>query len=65
MVGNAMNARPIPLVGNLAHLGASSLSHEAQSSEHTDTGKKLKTGVRETNHSTGTGQVSLRLQEEE
>ena len=47
---------------NLAHLGASSLSHEAQSREHTNTSKKLETGVRETNHSTGTGQVSLRLQ---
>ena len=47
---------------NLAHLGASSLSHEAQSSEHTNTSQKLKTGVRKTNHSAGTGQVSLRLQ---
>ena len=61
--GRERNERQTNTAGrNLAHLSASSLSHEAQSSEHTNTGKKLKTGVRETNHSTGTGQVSLRLQ---
>ena len=38
------------------------MSHKAQSREDTNTSKKLKTGVRKTNHSTGTGQVSLRLQ---